>query len=603
MRPVRPKVNFVSIFVLNLISKKMKKIYFLLSYLIAVTSFGQTIYSENFGTTAPSSSPYPVVTAYTGYQNPSPIAYTGSSSVRASGTLSNQVGASGGSHVYMGVTTSVGQNFQISGLNTSASLSSEMQLSFGYLKSSTANSQMTVEVSTNGTTWAPLTFTDNTTTNWTLVTISGSQIPSSASLSIRFTNPSTASTAQIRLDDIKIAAVSASCTLVLENPVIACVASTSALDNYTVTIPFTGGGTGTYAITATGATITGENPSTSATGSVILTYNESVLGTAAVLIASGPTCSFSFNVTSPDSCIGTNSVPVNEPFNYTVGTSLNFSQMWKNTSVGSDEILAVAGNLSYTGITATGNSVALAGTGSDTLLPFTDSTSGDIYASFLIKVTDLTGISTTTGSTYFASFSSAGNVYSGKIWIKSTGTQYQYGISATTAAADIVWSPNLYNINTTQYLVLGYNFTNNLLALYENPTIGSSASATISATPATALISIANFVFRQDSATSTPAMTIDELKITTTPNFTLANQSFSQIDGLKMYPNPAKNNLFIETALNSDINVSIINVLGKEVINSKVSNNAVTISGLTPGMYIVKITEEGKTSTKKLIIE
>ncbi|PHX62426.1 MAG: hypothetical protein CK517_00305 [Flavobacteriales bacterium] len=83
----------------------------------------------------------------------------------------------------------------------------------------------------------------------------------------------------------------------------------------------------------------------------------------------------------------------------------------------------------------------------------------------------------------------------------------------------------------------------------------------------------------------------------------LSSSSFSQIDGLKMYPNPAKNNLFIETALNSDINVSIIDVLGKEVINSKVSNNAVNISGLNPGMYIVKISEEGKTSTKKLIIE
>ncbi|WP_396217370.1 T9SS type A sorting domain-containing protein [Flavobacterium sp.] len=83
----------------------------------------------------------------------------------------------------------------------------------------------------------------------------------------------------------------------------------------------------------------------------------------------------------------------------------------------------------------------------------------------------------------------------------------------------------------------------------------------------------------------------------------LGAESFSQIDGMKMYPNPAKNNLFIETALNSDINVAIIDVLGKEVINSKVSNNAVNISGLTPGMYIVKITEEGKTSTKKLIIE
>jgi hypothetical protein len=83
----------------------------------------------------------------------------------------------------------------------------------------------------------------------------------------------------------------------------------------------------------------------------------------------------------------------------------------------------------------------------------------------------------------------------------------------------------------------------------------------------------------------------------------LSTNSFSQIDGLKMYPNPTKNNLFIETALNSEINVSVINVLGKEVINSKVSNNAVNITGLTPGMYIVKISEEGKTATKKLIIE
>ena len=83
----------------------------------------------------------------------------------------------------------------------------------------------------------------------------------------------------------------------------------------------------------------------------------------------------------------------------------------------------------------------------------------------------------------------------------------------------------------------------------------------------------------------------------------LSANSFSQIDGLKMYPNPTKNNLFIETALNSDINVSIVNMLGKEVVNTKVVNNTVNVSNLTSGIYIVKITEEGKTSTKKLIIE
>ena len=570
----------------------MKKIYFLLSCLLTISSFGQTIYTENFGTPASTT----LITAYTGWQASTPIAYSGSGDVRTSSASTGYVGASGSGNVFL--TSTIGKNLIISGINTSTFTASDIQLSFGYTTNSTTT-QLVVEKSTDGSTWAPITFTNNANTLWNLVTIPGGQIPSSSTLSLRFTQPATA---QMRVDDIKLTAVSASCTLVLGTPVIACVASTSALDNYTVTIPFTGGGTGTYAITAAGASISGDNPSTAATGSVILTYSESTLGTSTVVIASGPTCSFTFNVTSPDSCIGTNTVPVNEPFNYTAGTALNFSQMWKNTSVGSDEILAVAGNLSYTGIIATGNSVALAGTGSDTLLPFTDTTTGNIYASFLIKVTDLTGISTT-GSSYFATFSSAANTYSGKIWIKSNGTQFQYGISATTVAADIVWSPNLYNVNTTQYLVLGYNFTSNLLALYENPNIGGSASATVSATPATALTSIANFIFRQDSATSTPAITLDELSITTTPNFTLANESFSQIDGLKMYPNPAKNNLFIETALNSEINVTIINILGKEVINSKVSNNSVNITGLTPGMYIVKITEEGMTSTKKLIIE
>jgi hypothetical protein len=47
MRPIGPKINFVSIFVSNLIFKKMKKIYFILSCLITVTSFGQVL-SDDF---------------------------------------------------------------------------------------------------------------------------------------------------------------------------------------------------------------------------------------------------------------------------------------------------------------------------------------------------------------------------------------------------------------------------------------------------------------------------------------------------------------------------------------------------------------------------
>jgi hypothetical protein len=97
-------------------------------------------------------------------------------------------------------------------------------------------------------------------------------------------------------------------------------------------------------------------------------------------------------------------------------------------------------------------------------------------------------------------------------------------------------------------------------------------------------------------------LAIDNFTFTATSSV-LSAHNFNSIENLKMYPNPTKNNLFIETALNGDINVSIVNMLGKEVVNANVVNNTVNVSNLTSGIYIVKITEEGKTSTKKLIIE
>lgn len=103
------------------------------------------------------------------------------------------------------------------------------------------------------------------------------------------------------------------------------------------------------------------------------------------------------------------------------------------------------------------------------------------------------------------------------------------------------------------------------------------------------------------------------VSVTTAPNvyfvsrtladLTLANDSFSQIDGLKLYPNPVKGGtLYVETALNSNIQVSIYDIVGKQVINTPVTNNTVNVSELTSGVYIVTVTEEGKTTSKKLVI-
>lgn len=76
----------------------------------------------------------------------------------------------------------------------------------------------------------------------------------------------------------------------------------------------------------------------------------------------------------------------------------------------------------------------------------------------------------------------------------------------------------------------------------------------------------------------------------------------NSIEGLKVYPNPVVDGkLFINTDANSSKEVVIYDVLGKQVLKAT-TNNAVNVSNLNGGVYIVKITEEGKTATRKLVI-
>lgn len=92
-------------------------------------------------------------------------------------------------------------------------------------------------------------------------------------------------------------------------------------------------------------------------------------------------------------------------------------------------------------------------------------------------------------------------------------------------------------------------------------------------------------------------------------NFTISvNQVLgvkqNAIAGLNMYPNPvSQGTLYITSNSSEAKTVSVYDLLGKQVLNAKTSNNAVNVSSLTSGSYIVKITEEGKTDTKKLIVE
>ncbi len=76
------------------------------------------------------------------------------------------------------------------------------------------------------------------------------------------------------------------------------------------------------------------------------------------------------------------------------------------------------------------------------------------------------------------------------------------------------------------------------------------------------------------------------------------------IAGLEIYPNPVSKGVFyVNTTANETKNVVVVDLLGKQVLNTTTSGNEINVSKLNAGVYIVKVTEEGKTATRKLVIQ
>jgi hypothetical protein len=571
--------------VLNFKYSKMKKLYILLLTVVSSVSFGQTFYSENMGT--PSGTTAINVNVF---QNAAPIVYSGTADVRATAVSAGYNGASGGGNVFI---NAVDEFFQIDGLNTSAYNTADLQLSFGVNTPTNVSNVLTVEVSTDATNWTPVAYTP-TGTAWTLATISGGVIPSSGTLSIRFKS---ATALQYRLDDIKLSSVSSSCTLVLGNATAVCDGFNFGTDTYTVTIPYTGGGNAAYTVTPNAGTVGGDDLSTVAVGNIVITGVPE--GTAFSATVTGGTCNADAAVNSPE-CKAINPLPFKDAFAYATGASLGAQESWTNINSG-DNILAVAGGLVYPNYNSGGEAVSFSGAGIDCFSPFTATTSGTLYASFMINVTDF-ALAADLAETYFAGLTDAAKGFKARMFVKRSGTQYQLGFDAASTTTN--YDATLRNVGEVVFVVMGYDFTSNTLNAWINPDLTSfnaATPATLTVTPATAITEFGGFILRQDG-NATPTMTFDELSIADNVASLLAVKQ-NTIAGLEIYPNPVTNGtLFINTTANAEKNIAIFNVLGKEVFNTTTANNAVNVASLNSGVYILKITEAGKTATSKLVV-
>lgn len=401
------------------------------------------------------------------------------------------------------------------------------------------------------------------------------------------------------------------CPLVLDTETTLCDVVTSSIDTYTTTIPFTGGGTQSYTLSSDSGTISGDNPSSVASGNIIITgVNE---GTNFTLTVTGG-CGLTKIITAPE-CKIVNPLPFYEDFDYTAGNSLGLEQKWTNVNSG-DDIMVTAGNLAYSNLNPQGNSIMFDGAGIDTFTPITTTSAGTLYYSFLLNVSDMTAATSANGG-YFAGFGESTTALGATLWTnKVDDTNYNLGLEVRTASGTTTtFTTSPYATGTTLFVVVKYTFntvdgTDDTVDLFVNPTVNSAepSTATLSDTHVgTDLADISYFFFRQDSTSETPPVQIDEVRIGATWADVVpqtAGIDSNSIMGLTMYPNPVSGNILtISSDLNAAMSVIIYDMIGKQVVNTKVINNSVNVANLNTGIYIVKITEYGKTATRKLIVK
>ena len=80
--------------------------------------------------------------------------------------------------------------------------------------------------------------------------------------------------------------------------------------------------------------------------------------------------------------------------------------------------------------------------------------------------------------------------------------------------------------------------------------------------------------------------------------------SSSELNIFNLFPNPT-NTGFVTIKSNQmgAVQAQVFDLLGKEVINTAVNNERLDVSNLNAGVYVVKLTQNKNTSTKKLIIQ
>lgn len=78
----------------------------------------------------------------------------------------------------------------------------------------------------------------------------------------------------------------------------------------------------------------------------------------------------------------------------------------------------------------------------------------------------------------------------------------------------------------------------------------------------------------------------------------------AEIEGFKLYPNPATADVvYLTTEQNDSKEVRIFDVFGELVLTDRISSKALDISRLSPGIYMVQVVENKRSIHRKLVVK
>ena len=380
------------------------------------------------------------------------------------------------------------------------------------------------------------------------------------------------------------------CDLILSNINSTCDAITAGTDTYTATVDFTGGGTGTYTVTATSGTVdlTQGDPSVDATGTITVTgINE---GTDITInAADGGACDLDANVFSP-SCVPSNDLPITDDFDYSDG-SLIGNGLWTAHSGTPGDFQVLSGQ----GVVQHG------APSEDINIEFTAVT-GSVYYSFDFSVDNPGNVIGTNGTDfeYFAHLMNDGGSFRARLDIVAPNTtgDYTLGISSGTSTAEATCATDL-TFGTTYRVTVRFGQDNSEAQLWIDAT--SETDTSISGSTGGAQ-TVNQFAFRQSDSSENETIRVDNLTLSQSFNETLSLNQFDATS-FSIFPNPTNTGIVtITSSVNEEINVQVFDLLGKQVKNETLTNNTLNVSNLKTGIYLVKITQNNASVTKKLVI-